>query len=215
MADLDLIDPSNPYTSAASYSSPNFNPYTSPGSSGSGTIYASMGLSAIGAITSAFTQSAAYKAQGDYEATVANTNAKLAQLQSKQTLEAGDIEASRENLKTQQAIGSVRATQGASGVDVASGSSALVRNSIQSVGQQDELTIRNNAQKQAWGYQTEAIEDTYKGQFEKDTASAESEQSILNGGLKAISGPLSIESNYLRWSRGMTGTSQVPFPGVN
>lgn len=215
MSDLDLIDSGNEYGSASSYSFAPI-PTSAPASSvGANTMYASMGLSAIGAITSAFTQSAAYKAQGDYEATVANTNAKLAQLQSKQTLEAGDIEASRKDLQTQQAVGATRAQQGASGVDVASGSSALVRNSIQSVGQQDELTIRSNAQKQAWGYQTEAMQDTFKGKFAQLTASAESEQSILNGGLKAISGPLSIESNYLRWSRGMTGTSKLPFPEVN
>lgn len=215
MADYpDFIDPS--FVGASSMENYPITAAKIPSSNaGQNTMYASMGLSAIGAITNAFSQSAAYKAQGDYESTIANTNAKLAQLQSKQTLEAGDIEASRKDLQTQQAVGSARAAQGASGIDVASGSSALVRNAIQSTGTQDELTIRSNAQKQAWGYQTEALEDTFKGQFAQQTASVESEQSLLNGGLKAISGPLGIESNYLRWSRGMSGNSQLPFPGVN
>jgi hypothetical protein len=173
-----------------------------------------MGLSAIGAITNAFSRASALKAQGDYESTIANTNAKIANLQAKQTLEAGDIIASRKNLETQQKVGAIKAQQGASGVDVASGSAAAVRASAEGAGTQDELTIRNNAQRQAWGYQTEAINDTFKGQFAQLTAKAGAQQSLMAGGLQAVEGPLAIESNYMRWDRYMGGGSGtgVPFP---
>lgn len=187
-------------------------------------MYASMGLSAIGAITNALSQSRAIRAQGEYESSIANTNARIATLQSKQAIETGNIETSRENLKTQSILGSVRATQGASGVDVASGSSALVRSGISGVGAIDELTIRNNAARQAWGYQTEAIQDTFQGKFAQLTAKAKSFQSLLSGGLQAISGPLAIESNYLRFQRylGVKGSQELeqgeaglPFPNAS
>lgn len=179
-------------------------------------MFASMGISAISAIGNAFSQSRAFKAQGDYEAGLARTNSAIASLQSKQTLEAGDAEASRKNMQTQQQVGAERAAQGASGVDVASGSSALVRNATASVGAIDELTIRNNAARQAWGYQTEAIQDTYKGQFAQLTAKAQSQQSLLTGGLEAISGPLGIYAKYKylesRFERG--SGSLKPFPEI-
>ena len=178
-------------------------------------MYASMGLSAIGAVLSGFEQSNAYKAQGVVEASIAATNAKISDLQSSEVLEQGNIAASRVDRRATQDQASILARQGASGTDVGSGSNALVRNAVKSNAVDDELTIRNNAQRQAWGYKMQATADAYRGQFAQLTAKAESEQTLLNSGLKAISGPLSIESNYLRWSRGMGGNSSVPFPGVN
>lgn len=187
-------------------------------------MYASMGLSAIGAITNALSESASIRAQGSYESSIANTNAAIAAVQERQTLQAGDIQASRENLKTQGIIGSERATQGASGVDVSSGSAAAVRSSTAGIGAIDELTVRNNAARQAWGYQTEAIQDTYQGKFAELTAKAKSFQTILSGGLEAVSGPLAIEANYLRFQRylGVKGSRElegggagVPFPSVS
>jgi hypothetical protein len=216
--DLNLIEPGTEFSDVSAYTSPNFNPSPTPAtSSASGMMFASMGLSAIGAITNAFSRASALKAQGDYESTIANTNAKIANLQASQALEAGDMAASRKNLQTQQQVGAIKAAQGASGVDVASGSSAAVRAGAEGAGAVDELTIRNNAQRQAWGYQTEAINDTFKGQFAQLTAKAGATQSLLAGGLQAIEGPLSIESNYLRWSRYMGGGSGagVPFPNMS
>lgn len=218
MPDLNLIEPG---VFPAGMPKPVSTPVANPNGS---IMYASMGLSAIGAITNAFSESAATRAQGSYESSIANANAAIAGVQSRQALEAGDIEASRQNLKTQAIVGSERASQGASGIDVNSGSSALVRLGTMNVGTIDELTIRNNAARQAWGYQTEAIQDTYQGKFAQLTAKAKSFQGILSGGLQAISGPLAIEANYLRFQRylGVKGSREVevggaglPFPNAS
>lgn len=180
-----------------------------------GLMYASAGIGAISSIVGAFTQSSAYKAQGDIEASIARTNSNIAKLQSKEAIEQGEIEASREDIKTNQIVGSVRATQGASGIDVASGSSALVRNSITSVGDQDELTIRNNAQRRAFGYQAQALQETGRGEFAQLTAKAQSTQSLINGGLQAIQVPLGIYANSLRWQRFEGGGGdRLPFDQV-
>lgn len=167
----------------------------------SAAIFASMGLSAFGSIITTVEQYKAIKANGDYEESIAKTNAAIATLQAKQAIAAGDVEAARVKSKTDNMIASERAVQGASGLDVASGSNALVRNATKNVGAMDALTIKNNAARQAWGFQTEAIQDSYKGQFAKLTATANAHQTILNGGLRAIEGPLAIESSYLRFSR--------------
>lgn len=219
LIDPGVIDPGEEYASISAYTSPDFNPKPNPPSSNGGAdlMYASMGLSAIGSITSALSQSSAIRAQGDYESTIARTNASIADLQASQTLEQGDLAASRKNLQTQEQVGSEKAAQGASGTDVSGGSAAAVRAGTAGVGTIDELTIRNNAARQAWGFQTSAIQDTYKGQFAQLTAKAQSTQSLLSGGLGAISGPLAIESNYLRFSRWMGGGggSGQPFPNMS
>lgn len=177
-------------------------------------LYASMGLSAIGALGSAFSQSRALKAQGDYQNTIAGVNARIAGIESSQTLEAGDIAASGKAIATRARTGLIVARAGASGTDVNSGSNALTRIGSDFAGQIDELRIRNNAARTAWGYQTQAIQDTYQGQFAKLTASTESQQTLLNGGLSAISGGVGIYAKnlyYEKWLGGGGGSNTRPY----
>lgn len=186
---------------------------SNPGSSNAG-LYASMGISAITSLGTAYSQSVAMKAQGEYQKSVADTNAKISKLEATEAIEQGDVAASRKNTEGRMAVGAVRAIQGASGVDVASGSSALTRIGTDLSGRIDELTIRNNAMRKAWGYKTQAIIDTASGQMSKMTAANEAQQTLLSGGIGAIAGPLAIESNYLRWSRSMGGSGGpgIPYP---
>lgn len=201
---LNLIQPNDELGSAMSYSSPSFTagtPSPTVDSSPSAGIYASMGLSAFSAILNTFSQVNAIKAQGVIQEGIARTNAKIATYQAEQSIEAGNEAASRIDSKTRQTSGAIRAAQGGSGIDVASGSSALVRAGVEGSGAIDALTIKNNATRRAWGYQTEAIQDSYQGQIVKFSTAIKSQESILSGGLQAINGPLAIGSRYLRMSR--------------
>ena len=184
-------------------------------SQASNMMAASMAASALSSIATAFESSAAIKAQGDYSSTIANSNAAMAKLKATQTLQAGDTVASRQNLKTQSVAGSVRAAGGASGIDVNSGSSAMVQSDIRTVGAIDEATIRNNAARVAWGYQVQASQDTFQGQFDQLTAKSKSNQSLVTGGLQAVSGPMAMysQSALLKYRYGLKGDPGVPFPG--
>lgn len=173
-------------------------------------MYASMFTSSISAISTGISQSRALSAKGDYEKSVADTNAKLADIQAEQSLNIGDAEVARRNAETKRQVGSARAIQGASGVDVNSGSNAAVQRSIDYAGKIDELTIKNNAMRLAWGYKTQAIQDRFKGEIAQMTAKNESEQTLLTGGLKAISGPMSSYSDYLRFSQRYDGKQGSP-----
>lgn len=178
---------------------------------GMGPLYASMGVSAASSLATGYAQSRALKAKGSYDESIANTNAAMADLAGKQTIEAGDIAASRKDLETRQKVGEELASEGASGVDVGSGSAALTRGGTGLVGAVDAMTIRNNAARRAFGYQVQGIQDRFQGKFAQLTAKSESEQSLVNGGLGAISGPLSIYGNYMRWNRYLKGGTQLPF----
>jgi hypothetical protein len=187
---------------------------------GGGLMFASMGLSAIGAITSAFMESSAIKAQGAYEKSISDTNAAIASLQSTETLQAGQVATARRISQTQQQVGTQRAVTGASGTDVAGASAVLGRLTTENVGGIDALTIKNNAQRQAFGYQAQGIQATAAGQFAELTARARATQSLLMGGLQALEGPLAIESRYMLYQKylGRTmatgGYSGTPFPNV-
>ena len=174
---------------------------------------ASMATSAVSSIASGFENASAIKAQGDYSSTIANSNAAMAKLKASQTLQAGDMATSRQNLKTQAAVGSARAAGGASGIDVNSGSSAMVQSGIQTAGAIDEATIRNNAARAAWGYDVQASQDTFQGQFSQLTAKAKANQSLVTGGLQAVSGPMAMISQAALWKfrYGLKGTPGLPY----
>lgn len=166
---------------------------------------ASMAASAISPIVGTIQQVGAIKAQSSYAETIARTNAAMGKLKAFQAIEAGDVASARKASEVRQTVGSLKATQGGSGVDVNVGSPAATRSDIEKAGAIDVLTIKNNATRAAWGYETQSIEDTFQGQMTRLTGNVKAQQSIASGGLQAISGPLSIYGNYLRWSRYMGG----------
>ena len=173
-----------------------------------------MATSAMSSIAGTVENIGAIKAQGAYSSSIANANAAMAGLKAKQTLQAGDVSASRKEMQTEQQVGAIKAQQGASGVDVGSGSSAMVRSGVSTVGQIDEATIRNNAAREAWGYQTQATMDTYQGQFDQLTAKSKTFQTAVTGGLSAISGPMAMYSQSALWQYryGGRGNPGVPYP---
>ena len=182
--------------------------------SSSGFMIASGAFGAGNSLATGYSQAQAIKAAGSYQAAIAETNASMANVESEQTLEQGDIAASRKNLETREAVGAELAKQGASGVSVGSGSAALSRAGTNLVGTTDELTIRNNARRAAFGYQVQATQDTYQAKFARMTASQQAMQSLISGGLQAIETPLTIGSNYLRYARyfGGGGGSSASVP---
>lgn len=210
---FDLIDTSNGYAGYTSYASPTISPTGAAGNNTPVGIYAAMGLSAFSSILTTMGEARALKAQADYEQMISRTNANIARIQAKQTIEEGDEQASKVNQVTRQREGEQIAEQAGSGISVNSGSNLLKRIGTEAAGAQDELTIRNNAQRRAWGFKMDALEESYKGEFAQLTAKSKVNQTLINGGLEAVSGPLAIESNYLRFSKYKNGapTSRLPF----
>lgn len=183
--------------------------------SGAGAQLPFMAVSAFSSIATGYSQSKALKSEGSYQKQVADTNATMADMAGEQTIEAGDIAAGRKDLETRQKVGSILATQGASGVDVSSGSARLVRSAVGGVGAMDELTIRNNASRAAFGYKIKAIQDRSSGEFAELNAKNKANQSLLSGVLGAISSPLKMQSDYMVSARrsGVGGTDSIPSNG--
>lgn len=120
---------------------------------------AGIGLSAYGQIRQAQQAKKVGEAQkeaAESQAELAEYNAAVGELQAKSALEAGAAEESRFREGVRLMIGSQRAGQAASNVDVGFGSAVDVQEDAAYLGELDALTIRTNAARQAWGYKVEA-----------------------------------------------------------
>lgn len=119
--------------------------------------------SAVGDITGGI----AKKNAADYQAQVATNNAVTATRNAAYASAAGQEHAEVEGERNAQVAGRIRANQGASGVDVNSGSNVDVQAGQRQAGQLDVLTTENNALLQAYGYKTQAT--NFKAQSQLDT----------------------------------------------
>lgn len=144
----------------------------------------------VSGFQSAQRQASAASAQGQYQKTIFDQNAKMADLQATDALQRGQLAEQRSRLETRQQIGSTRADLAAQGIDVGSGSAADVQASQAGVGELDALTIRNNAAREAYGYKVEALNASQQGRlaaFSGDQAASgyrvRGVSTLLTGGL--------------------------------
>jgi hypothetical protein len=124
---------------------------------------AMLGVAIAGAAVSAAGQYSSMEAQSAnaaYQAQVAANNSKQAMMNAGMETQSGEIEAANQGLKTRAAVGMTLAKQGASGVDVNTGSAPKVRAAESELGMLDAMTIRSNAAKKAYGYEVAATSDT-------------------------------------------------------
>lgn len=128
-------------------------------------------LQAEGAVKASQARSQA----AQYRAAVARNNQQLARQYAAMERTAGLIESEKAGLRTRQNLGTAKAIQSASGLDVASGSAAAVRDSIKDMGDLDAATIRSNASKRAFGYDITATQQAASAELADMESRAETE----------------------------------------
>lgn len=117
------------------------------------------GLNAVGGFLGSRTQAKGVEDQASYAAQAYTQNATLADQQAADTIARGREAEMRQRTATKGLIGSQRAALAASGVDITSGSAADVQADSAYLGELDALMIRNNARREAYGYQVQATQD--------------------------------------------------------
>lgn len=117
-----------------------------------------------------------------YNAAISANNAKLAQQNATLAGQEGAANTEIEQQKTRAGLGEIKAAQAASGVDVNSGSSVDVRSSAAELGELNAITVRSNAVRQAYGYQTQAAGDTAQSQLDKQQSGYDSEAGDIGAG---------------------------------
>lgn len=99
----------------------------------------------------------------------------------------GELSAGQTGQEYQGLIGSQRAQMGAAGLDLQSGSPLEVLLGTAQVGEQDVQTIRNNAAREAWGYQSERRNVLAQGRLAKYSGRFGAAGTILGGAAQAAS----------------------------
>lgn len=150
--------------------------------------------SAVGAISSASAQSAAAK----YQAQVARNNGIIANQNAEATTQAGQAAATATSLRSRALLGAVTASEGASGVDLNTGSSVEARETQREMGQLDTMTEGSNAALRAYGYRTQSA--NFDAQAGLDTATARNATTAgaIGAGGSLISGASSLG---LKWAQ--------------
>lgn len=148
-------------------------------------IGASIGIAAAGIGVQAYGQHKAGQAAkkageaaagaSESQAQLADYNAGIADLQSQDAVERGDLEANQFRAQVRGAIGTQRTVQAASGVDVSYGSAADVQADAAYLGKLDEMTIRTNAARQAWGYNVTSMNYRRQAEIYRKTGAAQIE----------------------------------------
>lgn len=136
-----------------------------------------------------------------YQSGVAAANQKIALANADYVREAGEKEALSYGMKARFQQGKIVATQGASGLDVNSGSAQDVQAGQRTVTGMDLATIRENAARKAYGYDVEASK--YGAESGAYTMAASDAKSA--GRLGAITSLLSgVSSVASKWTQGQS-----------
>lgn len=132
------------------------------------------GVQAVSSFVSSQSQAKAITKQADFNTDVANSQATDA-------IARGDFDASQRGVAGRQMIGAQRAALGGSGVDVNSGSGAKLQEDEARLSAMDQLTIKNNANRQAWGLRTQAQLDHQAADNQAANLKAQSYSTLING----------------------------------
>lgn len=95
--------------------------------------------------------------QANYQAMVARNNAVIAAQYATAERQKGQVLEDAKRMETAQRVSAVRAAGGSSGLDVNSGSALDLQADTARLGELDALTIRNNAARAAYGYETQGV----------------------------------------------------------
>ena len=150
-------------------------------------LAASLGSSVVGGV-GAIQQGNAASASAGYNAQIAANNAKIATQNAGYAGAEGEYNVGVAGARTSAQVGATLANQGASGIDVNTGSAVNVRESEAKVGMLNALNIRSEAARKAYGYQTEAVSDTAQSQLDKSQASADKTAGLIKAGATVLGG---------------------------
>ncbi len=165
-------------------------------------MVASTAVSAIGSVQQGMAQADV----ANYRSQIALNNAQIAAQNARTAGEIGEREATTSQLKTAGLRGQQKAGFAAGGFDVNQGSPVDVGSSTAALGALDALTIRNNAARQALGYETTAQSDRAQSTLDKAEAGNDITSGWLGAGKSLLGGASSLNKDF-GWFGGSGGGS--------
>lgn len=142
----------------------------------------------------------AAKANANYQAQVAANNAKIATDNARNAMQVGEQQQQQEQLKTRATVGAIVAAEGANNLDTGSGSNLLVKNSAQEIGELDANTIRQQASRTSWNYETQSAAFTGEEGLQKAEGAQAQTAGFINAGSSLLSGAATIGNQQTLYS---------------
>lgn len=135
-------------------------------------------MSIGGTVFSAYNQYQTGKAQNN----MAKVQARMSEDQARDAIDRGAVAEAEHRRKVSQFKGQQRSVLAASGVELDSGSASDLQADTAMLGELDALTIRNNAEREAYGYRSNAASSRFEG-AQAQRAGTMSAGGTLLGGL--------------------------------
>ncbi len=175
-----------------------------------GIAAAGLAMAAIGtavSVSGQMQQASAAKAAANYQAQVAAGNQQIATNNANMAAASGEAQAAISEQKTRATVGAEEAAQGSSGVDINSPTATAVRTSQDMTGQLDAQTIRSNAARQAYGYETQST--NFENQSSADTAQGNNAMTAgeVGAGGSLLSGVGNASLNYANVMNNASGVT--------
>lgn len=166
-------------------------------------MFAGGAISAVGALQEGKAQEGAAK----YNAAVGEQNALIAERNASLAAQSAEARAGMEGMKGKAQLGAIRAQQGASGIQTNTGSALQVQESAADLSRMDALTVRSNAIREAYGYQTKAVSDRAQATLDRYQGKNALHASYYKAAGTLLGSAGDAGSSYQQWksaSGGMT-----------
>ncbi len=161
---------------------------------------ASAGMSAIGASKQAEAQASAAR----YQAQVADNARKVAEWQAEDALKRGRTEEDRRRTKTALQISAQRAALASSGTLVeGEGSNIDITGDTAAAGEFDALTIRSNAERDAWSKRVQASNLHGEAALQRSKAAFADEMGMFGVGANLIAGASSVADKWSSYRKSL------------
>lgn len=172
----------------------------------------SIGSSLIGA-AGQIKQGQAAAGAASYNAKVAAQNAQIATQNAGFAGAEGEANVGQSSAQTRAQSGATLANEGASGVNINSPSFQGIRTSEAEIGKLNAMTIRSNAARQAYGYQTQTTQFQNQAALDRAQQSYDKQAGFINAGATVLGGvgQAGVYSKFLASTDPTTGlTANAP-----
>lgn len=161
------------------------------------------GASALISAAGAKQQADAQARASEYQAAVAQQNQQVANQYADMEKARGEQLAQQKQTETAQREGAMQTAIAANGLDTGTGSALRLSNDTLAMGDLDARTIRYNASKAAYGYQTQSV--SYGNQASLDMMAAQDARNSGNLGAfsSIISGAASVSDKWAKYKTGV------------
>ena len=151
---------------------------------------AGVGMSAY----SMYQQSKAQQGMANYNAEVAENNAKTQEVQALDATRRGDEEANAVRRNADMLKGSQRASMAAKGLDLAEGTAAELQSQTDFFSLTDQATAKDNAAREAWAIRVGA--GNSRGEAAAQRSTAKSISPVFNGATSLLTGAGQVASRW-------------------